>query len=243
MCRRPAVSATTTSDAARRGRVQGVVDDGRGIRAGGVGDHRQAGALAHISSCSIGRRAERVTGGQQDLGATLWRNGAQLGHGRGLARAVDADDEHDSGHARCRNARPRSRVARREQGEQLSRRPPASASSTSRRARARSRRPASPASRRRRRRSAPPRPLPTPHRPAARRTASAPARQDALARPRDALVDSPTRSSHGGFGRLGWVGQLGGLGGELRWPSPFAAASGSRSETTRLTASSPMVTP
>ena len=69
----------------------------------------------------LGRRgAKCVGGGQQDLGAAALEAVAELGHGRRLAGAVDADDEHDRGHARRRNARPGRRVAWREQGKQLS---------------------------------------------------------------------------------------------------------------------------
>ena len=67
-----------------------------------------------------GRGAERVGGGQQDSARRASRSGwPELGDGRRLARAVDADDQHDGGHARCGHARPGRRVAGREEREQL----------------------------------------------------------------------------------------------------------------------------
>ena len=71
MCRRPAVSTMTTSDATRGRRVQRVVDDrGRDPRRG-VRDDRHVDAVGPRLELLDGRRPERVAGGQQDLGAAL----------------------------------------------------------------------------------------------------------------------------------------------------------------------------
>ena len=87
--------------AARLGRVHGVEDHGRGIGARRVRDDRHVDTRGPGGDLFDGGSAEGVGSGQQDLGAKRLEAVRQLGDGGGLARAVDADDEDD-----CRDTRP-----------------------------------------------------------------------------------------------------------------------------------------
>ena len=78
-------------------RLHGVEGEARGIGAGRPRDDRGADALAPDRQLLDGRGAERVAGREHDRVALARGDGAELADGRGLARAVDADDEDDEG--------------------------------------------------------------------------------------------------------------------------------------------------
>ncbi len=79
--------------AARFGeRIEG--ETGR-IGAGRARDHRRAAAAAPDAELIDGGGAERVAGREHDRAALGVELGRELADGRGLAGAVDADDEHD----------------------------------------------------------------------------------------------------------------------------------------------------
>ena len=76
-------------------RIECVVDDGAGIGAGGVGDDRDAGPIGPDPELVDRGRPERVRGGEDDRMPLADVARGELADGRGLAGAVDADDEQD----------------------------------------------------------------------------------------------------------------------------------------------------
>ena len=77
------------------GALQRLVGETRGIGAGVLGDHRHAGAIAPHFQLLDGGGAEGIARRQHDLAALALVEVGELGDGRGLAAAVDADHQHD----------------------------------------------------------------------------------------------------------------------------------------------------
>ena len=98
VCRRPAVSTSTGSRPLRLGRGDRIEHDRGRIGALSRADHVDAGALAQISELLDGRGAKRVGRADDRPSSLLLEHVGQLAHGGGLARAVDADDQHDRRH-------------------------------------------------------------------------------------------------------------------------------------------------
>ena len=96
-------------------RIERVVDHRRWVGARGMGDQRHGDAVGPHAQLVDGRGAERVGGGEEDPRAARLEAIRELGDGRGLARPVDADDEHDGRHAGAglRGHGTASRVAKR----------------------------------------------------------------------------------------------------------------------------------
>ena len=80
-------------DAPRAGCLQRVEHDRSGICAGGLRDHGHVVAIAPDLQLLDGGGAERVARGEHDFEALLLQLPRELADGRGLAGAVDADDE------------------------------------------------------------------------------------------------------------------------------------------------------
>ena len=96
--------------AARLRGLHGVEDHGRGIGARGLRDHRHAVALAPDLQLLDRRRAEGVACGEHDLAALVGETTRELADGRGLARAVHADDQdHERTLGRVDHERPADR--------------------------------------------------------------------------------------------------------------------------------------
>ena len=93
----PAVSAMTTSVPSAWRALDGLEDHRRGIGALLAPHHRRAHALAPDLQLLGGRGAEGVARGQQHALALAAQLGGQLADGRGLAAAVDPDDQQDEG--------------------------------------------------------------------------------------------------------------------------------------------------
>ena len=74
---------------------------------------------AQISSCSMAAARNVSAAASSTRAPRVCEAVAELGDGGRLAGAVDADHQDDGGHVRRRLARPRRRIARREQAEQL----------------------------------------------------------------------------------------------------------------------------
>ena len=87
------MSASNTSIRRAPRRLQRVEGDGGGIGAGGLRDHRHVVALAPDLQLLDRSGAERVARGEHDFQSLLLQLPRQLADGRGLAGAVDADDE------------------------------------------------------------------------------------------------------------------------------------------------------
>jgi hypothetical protein len=104
VCRRPAVSAISTSDAARLRRLQRVERDRGRIGVLALRDHRHAVALAPGLQLRDRGGAEGVAGGQHQAVALVLEAARQLADGGGLADAVDADGEDHEGLLRGRCA-------------------------------------------------------------------------------------------------------------------------------------------
>ena len=89
------MSISSTSQPSALARLQRLVGEARGIGAGLLGDHRHAGAIApHLELLDRGG-AEGVARRQHHLAALALVEVGELGDGRGLAAAVDADHQHD----------------------------------------------------------------------------------------------------------------------------------------------------
>src|ERR1700730_16114199 len=82
-CRRPAVSTSSTSISSPRASVSA--------------SKARAAASAPDLELIDRRRPERIAGGEHHRAALGVESGRELADGRGLAGAVDADDEHDEG--------------------------------------------------------------------------------------------------------------------------------------------------
>ena len=83
--------------AAGVGALDGVEDDRRRVRAHAGLDQRHAGALGPELQLLTGGGAEGIARCQHDAASLLFVQAGQLGNRRGLADAVDADDQNDGG--------------------------------------------------------------------------------------------------------------------------------------------------
>ena len=79
------------------GGLQGVEQHGAGIGALVLADDVHTGAVGPDLQLVGGGGAEGISGAQQHLLALRLQLGGQLADGRGLAHAVDADEQHDAG--------------------------------------------------------------------------------------------------------------------------------------------------
>ena len=99
--------------------VQGVVDDGPGIRAGSMGDDRDTGPIGPDTQLVDGGGSERVGGGEDDRPILGDVPAGELADGRRLTRAVDTDHQDDGRTARDRRSRAPAEVTWYQEGHQF----------------------------------------------------------------------------------------------------------------------------
>ena len=94
VCRRPAVSMSTRSAPSASARSMRVVAHACRVGAALARDHLHVGAARPHLQLLDGGGAERVGAAQDDLAASVVRFLGKLAHRGGLARAVDAHEQH-----------------------------------------------------------------------------------------------------------------------------------------------------
>ena len=95
LCRRPAVSISSTSQRSALRLLQRLVGEARGVGAGPLAITGTPARSPHTLSCSTAAARKVSPAASITLLALAFVEVGELGDGRGLAAAVDADHQHD----------------------------------------------------------------------------------------------------------------------------------------------------